>query len=97
MTVVSIGWCSLKLTCCIYRLSLQLQHIHVFFHSGAVDVDPHQQFHLTVKLEFFEEFALTAPQVDHLKGGVGGSIRTNEITTYCTKHAIASKIHMQTF
>lgn len=53
MTVVSIGWCSLKLTCCNYRLSSQLQHIHVFYYFGAVDVDPHQQFYLTVKLEFF--------------------------------------------
>lgn len=78
MPVVSIGGCSLKRTCCNYRLSSQLQHIHVFFHFGAVDVDTHQQLHLTEKLELFDKFALTAPQVDHLKGGVvGGSIRKN--------------------
>lgn len=59
----------------------------MFFHFGAVDVDPHQQFHLTVKLEFFEKFALTAPQVDHLKGGGRGSIRKNEVTTYKACHS----------
>lgn len=44
----------------------------MFFHFGTVDVDPRQQFHLTVKLQFFEKFALTTPQVDHLKGNTTG-------------------------
>lgn len=49
-----------------------VQHIHVFFHFGTVDVYPHQQFQLTVKLQFFEKLALTAPQVDHLKRNMTG-------------------------
>lgn len=69
MAVVSVGLLSLNV-----GIISTVEHRHVFFHLGAVDVDPNQQSHLTVKLQFFEKLALTAPQVDHLKSEISPSL-----------------------